>query len=152
MGFGGGKLKTGPREGRRRSDLARSTRLTRQSLQIEGGSQERAGGAYKQMASVHFGCAGDGVRARTAKRPLGGAAAGQGAARVISDDNAYHCSAAGRGLVLFPRFGSLRRMAAEGGRRRRSASRCPSPHCEFRVGHSPKKRTPKSRLFSTVQS
>ena len=66
----------------------------RQSLSIEEGSQERAGGAHKQMAHVHFGRAEGGVRVHTGKRPPGGAAAGHGAARVIVDDNTYHRSAA----------------------------------------------------------
>ena len=74
----------------------------------------RAGGAYKQMVGVHFGCAEGGVGVGTRRRPPGGAEADQRVARVIGGVNAWHLSATRR-LVVFPRlrtFGAPRGGAA----------------------------------------
>ncbi len=43
-----------------------------QKMYRYGGSEARAGGAYKQMVGVHFGCAEGGVGVGTGKRPPGG--------------------------------------------------------------------------------
>ena len=152
MGFGGGKLETGTREGRRHTGLACSPWLGRQTFLIQGGSQERAGGTYAQMVGVHFGCAEGGEMVCTGRCPPGRAAADQRAAIMLGEVNAYHLSATCWGLVLFPRFGRLRRAAAwgRGGGGRRPAPRCPTVF--FQVESQSKKRTPKSRLFSKVQS
>jgi hypothetical protein len=64
------------------------------------------------MVGVHFGCAEDGVGVGTGKRTPGGAAAGHRVAMVIGGVNTYHLSATHRGLVVFPRFASVRRTAA----------------------------------------
>ena len=66
------------------------------------------------MVGVHFGCAEDGVEVGTGKRPPGGAAAGHRVAMMIGGVNTYHLSATRRGLVVFPRFASVRRTAAAG--------------------------------------
>ena len=109
-----------------------------QKMYRYGGSEARAGGAYKQMVGVHFGCAEGGVVVGTGKRPPGGAAAGQRVARVIGGVNTYHLSATRRGLVVFPRFASVCRTAA--------AAR-PPPHCVLPAESQSKNRPLKSRLF-----
>ena len=108
-----------------------------------GGSQARAGGADKQMANVHFGCAEGGVGVGTGKRPPGGAAAGQRVARVIGGVNAYHCSASVRGLVVFPRFASVCRTAAAGGGGGGAPSAPLCSSCRVTV----QKQTPKVQTF-----
>ena len=106
-----------------------------QKMYRYGGSEARAGGAYKQMVGVHFGCAEGGVGVGTGKRPPGGAATGQGVGRVIGGVSTCHWSATRRGLVVFPRFA---RLAQRGGGRRRRR-RAVRPTVFFRASHSPKK-------------
>jgi hypothetical protein len=95
------------------------------------------------MVGVHFGCAEGGVRVGTGKRPPGGAATGQGVARVIGGVSTYHWSATRRGLVVFPRFASVWRTAAAGGGGggARSAPLCSS------VRVTVQKKTPKVQTF-----
>ena len=107
----------------------------------------RAGGTYAQMVGVHFGCAEGGVRVGTGKRPPGGAAAGQGVARVIVGVSTYHWSATRRGLVVFPRFASDRRSARRGGGGGGAPRRAGPPHCVLPAESQSKKRPLKSRLF-----
>jgi hypothetical protein len=114
-----------------------------QKMYRYGGSEARAGGAYKQMVGVHFGCAEGGVRVGTGKRPPGGAAAGQRVARVMGGVNTYHLSATRRGLVVFPRFASVCRTAAAGG----GGGGAPSAPLRSSCRVTVQKQTPKVQTF-----
>jgi hypothetical protein len=119
-GSGGGKLETGTREGHWLNGLACSPGFGQQKMYMEGGSQARAGGdaINKCLGSILAAPRmGWGWARAHGKAPARGRCGRPESCNciVIGGVNTYHLRAPRRGfwgLVVFPRFASVRRTTA----------------------------------------